>query len=62
MKKLYDVNSEEYKKYMKAEIAAYRKLIDYGYTPQGRTNDFKQVVVFKIKNIESKEVFYFDSW
>lgn len=54
------------RKYLNAENTAYDKLVEHGYFPQGRTNDFKKVVVFEIENEhrsnEKKDVFYFDNW
>lgn len=56
----------EDREYLEAENNAHNKLIQHGYTPQGRTRDFKKVVVFKIenehRNNEKKEIFYFDNW
>lgn len=54
------------REYIAAENKAYDKLVKYGYSPQGRTEDFKKVVVFKIenknRNNEKKDVFYFNDW
>ena len=54
------------KEYIKAENNAYNELVKYGYSPQGRTEDFKKVVVFKIenknRNNEKKEIYYFNNY
>lgn len=56
----------EDREYIEAENNAHAKLVEYGYTPQGRTNDFKKVVVFRIENEhrenEKKDVYYFNNW
>ena len=38
------------KEYIEAENQAYDTLVKNGFSPQGRTKDFKKVVVFKIEN------------
>ncbi|QUH21792.1 hypothetical protein [Alkaliphilus sp. B6464] len=54
------------REYLKAENNAYDKLVEHGYTPQGITNDFKKVVVFRIENKhrenEKRGIFYFNNW
>lgn len=54
------------REYIEAESNAYKKLVEHGYIPQGMTNDFKKVVIFKIenenRNNEKKEIFYFNNW
>ena len=54
------------REYIKAENQAYDELVNNGFRPQGRTRDFKEVVVFKIenehKNNEHREVFHFNDW
>jgi hypothetical protein len=54
------------REYLSAENTSYDKLVKCGYRPQGVTKDFKNVVVFRIKNEhrnnETKEVFYFNNW
>lgn len=56
------INGPLYREHIKNENLAYDKLIQHGYTPQGATKDFKQVVVAKIYDIEHKELYYYDSW
>ncbi len=54
------------REYLNAENAAYAKLVEFGYFPQGITKDFKKVVVYRIENLysndEKKEAFYYDNW
>ena len=54
------------REYIIAENQAYEALIENGFLPNGRTKDFKKVVVFKIenehRNNEIKEAFQFSDW
>lgn len=66
IKRKGDIPLNEDREYLTAENNAHAKLVEHGYTPQGRTKNFKKVVVFKIVNEhrenEKKDVFYFDNW
>ena len=51
--------------YLTAENESHRMLKNAGLHPQGRTQDFKQVVVFDFvegDNNGKKEVYYFQNW
>lgn len=74
-KELSKLNHEEFikhhKEYMKAENAAYAKLVKNGYTPQGADENFKTVCVFKYEHPEfcdnpvkcgKREAFHFKNW
>jgi hypothetical protein len=54
------------REWMKAENKAYDILVEHGYTPQGMTNNFKKVIVFKIENENrnngKRDIFYFKDW
>ena len=54
------------REYIEAENKSYDDLVKSGFKPQGRTKDFKKVVVFRIENEhmnnEVKEVFHFNNW
>jgi len=53
------------REYLTAENKSYAKLVASGFTPQGRTNDFKKVIIFKINNEHErggKELYYFRNW
>lgn len=59
------LNVQQDREYLTAETESYRKLVANGFTPQGCTKDFKQVVVYKIikeHERDGKDVYYFKNW
>lgn len=66
IKRIEGLSTLHQRDYIEAENKAHDQLVSYGYIPQGRTKDFKNVVVFKIENQhtsnEKREIFYFQNW
>jgi hypothetical protein len=66
IERIEGIPTNKQREYLTAENEAYEILKQNGFIPNGMTNDFKKVVVFKIENVhrnnEKKDVFYFKNW
>ena len=61
--KKHEVSEKEWNNYIIVENKAHEELVKAGFTPQGCTQNFKQVVVSKEHGIgEHADFYYFDTW